>query len=238
MEENQMKNSKKIAALVACFLTCAAVSLPTASAFNAPKKVISAISHNGGEPITGEVNPTTEATTEEAPTSEATSTEAPTTEATKAETTEAATTEESTEPTTVTEPATTETKPATTATEAATTKSTTAVSSSEEKPSTGKSTEKSEEKTTEKSEDATSGAVKDDDKKPTTTEYKKVEVKKTFATEEAKSQTITIRKAAVKAAEKAVEIAKTGDSVMGVVGAGAAAAIIAGVSVACKRRKK
>ena len=223
-----MKNSKKIAALVACFLTCAAVSLPTASAFNAPKKVISAISHNGGEPITGEVNPTTEATTEEAPTSEAT----------KAETTEAATTEESTEPTTVTEPATTETKPATTATEAATTKSTTAVSSSEEKPSTGKSTEKSEEKTTEKSEDATSGAVKDDDKKPTTTEYKKVEVKKTFATEEAKSQTITIRKAAVKAAEKAVEIAKTGDSVMGVVGAGAAAAIIAGVSVACKRRKK
>lgn len=233
-----MKNSKKIAALVACFLTCAAVSLPTASAFNAPKKVISAISHNGGEPITGEVNPTTEATTEEAPTSEATSTEAPTTEATKAETTEAATTEESTEPTTVTEPATTETKPATTATEAATTKSTTAVSSSEEKPSTGKSTEKSEEKTTEKSEDATSGAVKDDDKKPTTTEYKKVEVKKTFATEEAKSQTITIRKAAVKAAEKAVEIAKTGDSVMGVVGAGAAAAIIAGVSVACKRRKK
>ena len=233
-----MRNSKKIAALVACFLTCAAVSLPTASAFNAPKKVISAISHNGGEPITGEVNPTTEATTEEAPTSEATSTEAPTTEATKAETTEAATTEESTEPTTVTEPATTETKPATTATEAATTKSTTAVSSSEEKPSTGKSTEKSEEKTTEKSEDATSGAVKDDDKKPTTTEYKKVEVKKTFATEEAKSQTITIRKAAVKAAEKAVEIAKTGDSVMGVVGAGAAAAIIAGVSVACKRRKK
>lgn len=233
-----MKNSKKIAALVACFLTCAAVSLPTASAFNAPKKVISAISHNGGEPITGEVNPTTEATTEEAPTSEATSTEAPTTEATKAETTEAATTEESTEPTTVTEPATTETKPATTATEAATTKSTTAVSSSEEKPSTGKSTEKSEEKTTEKSEDATSGAVKDDDKKPTTTEYKKVEVKKTFATEEAKSQTITIRKAAVKAAEKAVEIAKTGDSVMGVVGAGAAAAIVAGVSVACKRRKK
>ncbi len=233
-----MKNSKKIAALVACFLTCAAVSLPTASAFNAPKKVISAISHNGGEPIIGEVNPTTEATTEEAPTSEATSTEAPTTEATKAETTEAATTEESTEPTTVTEPATTETKPATTATEAATTKSTTAVSSSEEKPSTGKSTEKSEEKTTEKSEDATSGAVKDDDKKPTTTEYKKVEVKKTFATEEAKSQTITIRKAAVKAAEKAVEIAKTGDSVMGVVGAGAAAAIVAGVSVACKRRKK
>ena len=238
-----MKNSKKIAALVACFLTCAAVSLPTASAFNAPKKVISAISHNGGEPITGEVNPTTEATTEEAPTSEATkaeTTEAATTEESTEPTTvtEPATTEESTEPTTVTEPATTETKPATTATEAATTKSTTAVSSSEEKPSTGKSTEKSEEKTTEKSEDATSGAVKDDDKKPTTTEYKKVEVKKTFATEEAKSQTITIRKAAVKAAEKAVEIAKTGDSVMGVVGAGAAAAIIAGVSVACKRRKK
>ena len=215
-----MKNSKKIAALVACFLTCAAVSLPTASAFNAPKKVISAISHNGGVPITGEVYPTTETTTAEATTAETTTAEAPT---------EAS---ESTESTEATE--------ATTATEAATTtkSTTTAVSSSEEKPSTGKSTEKSEEKTTEKSEDATSGAVKDDDKKPTTTTYKKVEVKKTFATEEAKSQTITIRKAAVKAAEKAVEIAKTGDSVMGVVGAGAAAAIIAGVSVACKRRKK
>ena len=210
-----MKNSKKIAALVASLLACTAVSTQTAYAFNAPEKVISAISHNATASIeTPTATTAAEATTAASSTTEVTSTE--------------------------TKPATTVTEPATTATEAVTTtkSTTTAVSSSEEKPSTGKSTEKSEEKTTEKSEDATSGAVKDDDKKPTTTTYKKVEVEKTFATEEAKSQTITIRKAAVKAAEKAVEIAKTGDSVMGVVGAGAAAAIIAGVSVACKRRKK
>ena len=218
-----MKNSKKIVALVVSLIACTAVSTQTAYAFNAPEKVISAIANNKEGTLQ-----TPETTTEaKAETTEATA------EATKAETTEATSTEVTS---TETKPATTVTEPATTAT---TTKSTTtAVSSSEEKPSTGKSTEKSEEKTTEKSEDATSGAVKDDDKKPTTTTYKKVEVKKTFATEEAKSQTITIRKAAVKAAEKAVEIAKTGDSVMGVVGAGAAAAIIAGVSVACKRRKK
>ena len=235
-----MKNSKKIVALVVSLIACTAVSTQTAYAFNAPEKVISAIANNKeGTLQTPETTTEAKAETTEA-TAEATKAETTeaTTEATKAETTEATSTEvTSTEVTsTETKPATTVTEPATTAT---TTKSTTtAVSSSEEKPSTGKSTEKSEEKTTEKSEDATSGAVKDDDKKPTTTTYKKVEVKKTFATEEAKSQTITIRKAAVKAAEKAVEIAKTGDSVMGVVGAGAAAAIIAGVSVACKRRKK
>ena len=234
-----MKNSKKIAALVASLLACTAVSTQTAYAFNAPEKVISVIANNREGDIETQ-KPTTEAATAGAPTTEPPTAEAPTepattaTEATTVATTEATTVATSTE----TKPATTVTEPA--ATEAATTTKsiTTAVSSSEEKPSTGKSTEKSEEKTTEKSEDATSGAVKADDKKPTTTTYKKVEVEKTFATEEAKSQTITIRKAAVKAAEKAVEIAKTGDSVMGVVGAGAAAAIIAGVSVACKRRKK
>ena len=235
-----MKNSKKIAAMVASLIACAAVSTQTAYAFSVPEKVVSVISNNGAT-----VDPTIKDSNEEGSSKESSDEEDSSKEESSKEDSSKASeaTTSATEPTEAstesTEASTEPTTAATTATEATTTKSTTtAVSSSEEKPSTGKSTEKSEEKTTEKSEDATSNTDKIGVEKPTTTTYKKVEVEKTFATEEAKSQTITIRKAAVKAAEKAVEIAKTGDSVMGVVGAGAAAAIIAGVSVACKRRKK
>lgn len=240
-----MKNPKILASALACLIACGAVTVTSASALTPSKDLLYAISHNevDGDNDNPEGTTATTVATEptDAPTTDTTEiTEAPATDTTEITDTTEATSTEPTETTAATVATEATEAPVTTVVTTTVPTSTTSVIVTEKtEENTDKKTEpSSDNKPSENSETNETDAdakVTEDAKTKTTTALPKANIKKEYATEKAKAQSAEIKRAGN---EESEESTLTGDTITGVIGVGSAAALIAGVSVLTKRKKK